>query len=171
MEQGIVFKQPFKKSITFRTVFYSVLLLFFACFFGCMLLQFKLISFNLKLLVVFVSCILLVLEFLFLGFSLFFRSNYVILYDDRLVCINRFLPFLINTYYFSIYRNYSVIIYTKSPYAYPIGSYAMICFCAPGKKWWKMKDYQFIASVSADDCIKLARMMAESGMDVKIYNK
>ena len=33
-----------------------------------------------------------------------------------------------------------------------------------------MRDYQFIASVSADDCMKLARLLVERGIDVKIYN-
>ena len=170
MKQGITFKQPFRKSLTFRNVFYSVLMLCLSGISAWLLSQFKFDSFSWQFFVAYISFSVLLIEFVFFGFSLFLRSNYVVLYNDRLVCINRFFPFRTNTYHFTQYQDFTVLIYTKSPYAHPMGSYAMICFCAPNKKWWKMRDYQFIASVSADDCMKLARLLVERGIDVKIYN-
>ena len=170
MKQGITFKQPFRKSITFRTVFYSVLFLLLALIFVYLLFQIKFVSFTWQMLVVYISWTLLILEFLFLGSSLFLRSYYVVLYDDRLVCVNRFISSVSKTYIFDKYLNYKVLIYTKSAYSLPMGIYGMICFCAPGKKRWKIGDYSFIASVGAEDCTELACILGERGFDVKIYN-
>lgn len=170
MGQCKIFKQPFKKSITIRTVFYSTLMLLFAVVFVFFLFQINHIIYSWKFIVVYISLIILIVEFLFLGLSLFIRSNYVILYDDRLVCVNRFYSRYSKTYLFDRYTNYKVLLYIKSPYAFPFGKYAMICFCALGKKWWKMNDYSFIASVSSGDCTELAKMLGEKGFDVKIYN-
>lgn len=169
MKQGITYKQPFRNSITFRTIFYSILMLFSAtCFIVCCF-NINYFTFSWKFLVAYISLFVLIVLLLFLGVSLIFRSNYVVIYDDRIVCLNSFFSSLAKTYHFNKYQNYTVLIYTKSPYAHPMGVYPMICFCAPGKKLWKMKDYQFIASVSVQDCIQIAQLLLDKGINVKLY--
>ena len=170
MKQGRVFKQPFRKSITFRTLFNSVLWLFFALIYGWGLLIFKLDLSSLRDLITCISLSAFCVFSAYLALSHIFRSNYVVLYEDRLLCINRFFPLLSTTYLFGEYQYHRVVIYTHSPFARPLGTYGMICFCRPGKKWWKMKDYYFLASVSAEDCKMIGLILKDMGFNVEIYD-
>ena len=170
MEQGRVFKQPFRKSITFRTLFYSVFWLFIALIECLVLYKFHFYPFSWKCLIALIPLSIICICLIYLGLSLFFCSNYVVLYEDRLLCINRFFSFLSTTYLFIEYQYYRVVIYPHSPYARPLGTYGMICFCRPGKKWWKMKDYYFLASVSAEDCKTIGLILKDMGFNVEIYD-
>ncbi len=169
MEQGRLFKQPFRKSITFRTLFYSVFWLFIALIECWVLYKFQFYPFSWKYLIALISLSIICICLIYLGLSLFFRSNYVVLHEDRLLCINRFFSFLSTTYLFSEYQYHRVVIYPHSPYARPLGTYGMICFCRPDKKWWKMKDYYFLASVSAEDCKTIGLMLKDMGFNVEIH--
>ena len=91
MEQGRIFKQPYKKTITFRTVFYTALFVFMAFWLGMRIIfpilsNFHMGQFNsIWSIIALISIFLLFFASGFASLSLIICNNYVIVYNDRLV--------------------------------------------------------------------------------------
>ena len=171
MEHARVFKQPFRKSITFKSIFQTALCIFIASWLGDKLFRIML-NFNMKLIDSFWGSILLILLFvLFLilvcgSLNLIISNNYVIVYNDRLVCQNRFIPFLTRTFHFARFKDYPIGIYVP----WLNNTFNMICFFEPGKKYWINNNGKLIA-ISEQDCFELADILRKKGFNVKIYNE
>ena len=154
MEQGRIFKQPFKKTITFRTVFYTALFVFMAFWLGMRIIfpilsNFHMEQFNsIWSIIALISIFLLFFASVFASLSLIICNNYVIVYNDRLVCQNR-----------------QIAIYV--PWMHFGAAFNRIYFFKP---YWESR-YTGLLAISKEDCFELAEIFKSKGFDVKIYNE
>ena len=173
MEQGRIFKQPFKKTITFGTVFHTALYIFMASWLGKNFIFPILLNFNIEQFnsffwgsILLVSIFIIFLLFVFASLHLIICNNYVILYDDKIVCQNRFIPVLSKTYCFEKYKNHEIIIYVRDPFPGMSSAFNRITFFKP---YWETRSAGPVA-LGNDGCLELADILKTKGFNVKIYN-
>ena len=171
MEQGRIFKQPFKKTITIRTVFYTALFVFMAFWLGMRIIfpilsNFHMEQFNsIWSIIALISISLLFFASVFASLILIICNNYVIVYNDRLVCQNRFISVLSQTFHFEKYKDHQIAIYV--PWMHFGAAFNRIYFFKP---YWESR-YTGLLAISKEDCFELAEIFKSKGFDVKIYNE
>ena len=171
MEHGQVFKQQFKKSITLGTVFQTVLYAFIASWFGDKVLPF-LLDLNIeridsiKEITALILILILFLLFAFASLCLIFCNNYVIVYDDRLVCKNRFIPIISRTFHFEKYKNHLIVIYVRNPHPGMGSAFNYVKFFKPYRETRNAGP----VAIGKENCLELAEKLEAKGLKVKIYN-